>query len=108
MASDTSPEIDALYRAMFDRLTPAERFHKCGQMFDFARKLVRTGILMRNPGISEIDLQQQTFLRFYEHDLSDAMIARVLEIIADRYRDAPLPRLGRPTDSPSPNGLPHS
>ncbi len=93
--SDTSPEITALYRSMFDALTPGERMHMTSEMFDFARKLARAGILLERPHATEVEIQQQIFLRFYKRDYTEPQRNYILALIERRFSNA-----AEPTRSP--------
>ena len=83
--SDTSPEIANIYRSMFDKLSPGERMHMAGEMFDVARRLARTGILLEQPDATEVEIQKRIFLRFYEHDVTPEQCEHVFGIIERRY-----------------------
>ena len=86
--SDTSPEVEARYRAMLLARSPEERLRMAGSMFSDARRLVVASILAANPTASPGDIRRELFLRFYGHEFDEGTRAR---IIARLERSEPRP-----------------
>ena len=76
---------------MFDALSPGERLRKTFEMYDFARHLARAGILREQPNATEVEIQQQLFLRWYGDDFTEPQKDHILSMIAERFA-APEPR----------------
>ena len=82
--NDTPPEIDQMIRENFLKKTPQERFKIGCEMYDTSRYLVRWAILKENPQISEVELRQQLFLRFYGDEFSAEEKEKILAYLAVR------------------------
>lgn len=70
--TDTPPDVDAAFTAMFATLTPTERVRMMSEMFDTARRILIAGIRDEQPDISDTELKVQIFLRTYRDDYSPA------------------------------------
>lgn len=66
---------------------PVERARIGFELFEVARRAVRAGILHDEPELSETEVRQKIFLRFYERDLTAKEIAWAMERIALRVAD---------------------
>jgi hypothetical protein len=85
--SDATPEIDALYRAMVQARPPGgDRFRIASDMFDITRAMVIAGIRAEKPQITESELRQELFLRYYGDEFSPEQRKKVLAAIADYWR----------------------
>lgn len=76
--NDTPPAVDAMYRELLMRKSPAERVHMATSMHDAAKAILRAGIpadCHRN----EVDLRIEVFRRFYRQDFSTEEMARIVE-----------------------------
>ena len=80
---DTSPEMDARYRAMVQARPPGgARFKIASDMFDITRGLLIAGIRAARPDITEGELRQELFLRYYGDEFSPEQRERILAAIA--------------------------
>lgn len=70
--NDTSPQIAAKMREMFQKKTPAQRMIMGCSMYDFSKQLVINAILKERPDISLPDLRREVFLRFYGNVINPA------------------------------------
>jgi hypothetical protein len=75
--SDTSPEMQARYRATLQRVGPRRRLAMGAGMLDAARTLVRAGIVDRLGPTDEVAIRRELFLRFYG-DLPEPHRSRAL------------------------------
>lgn len=55
-------------------------------MFDDAQKIVIAAIREARPTISEVELRQAVFVRFYGHEFEADQRGRILQQIAADYR----------------------
>lgn len=76
--SDTSPEMEARYRAMLLARSPEERLRMACSMFSSARRLVVASILAANPSASPAVIRGELFLRFYGHEFDEEARQRIL------------------------------
>lgn len=76
--SDTPPDVDAAFTAMFATIPPAERLRMTCEMFDTARRLLVANIRATQPDISETELRVQIFLRTYRDDYTEEERARII------------------------------
>lgn len=81
--SDTSPEMDARYREMVQaRPAGGARFKIASDMFDVTRGLLIAGIKVARPDITEGELRQELFLRYYGDEFSPEQREKILAAIA--------------------------
>jgi hypothetical protein len=81
--SDTSPEVEARHLAMIRMRPPGgERLKIASAMFDTARQVMIAGIRAARPGISEVELRQELFLRYYGAAFRPEQRDRILAGIA--------------------------
>ena len=66
--NDTTPEITEKVAELFRKKSPIERLKMGCSMYDTSRYLVIRAILEENPGISEVGLRQELFIKFYGND----------------------------------------
>ena len=80
---DTTEDVAATLRLMYQSRTPDERVRMACGLFDTARALATAGIRLETPGISDVDLRIALFERFYGRDVDArahaAIIARIRE-----------------------------
>jgi hypothetical protein len=96
---DTSPEMEARYRAMVQARPPGgERLKITSAMFDLTRQLLIASIRAARPEITEVELRQELFLRYYGGEFSPEQRARILAAIAAHWarRQAEPPPDGPP------------
>lgn len=80
---DTSPEMEARYRAMVMARPPGgERLRIVSDMFDITRSLLIAGIRAARPDITEGELRQELFLRYYGDEFSPKQREKILAAIA--------------------------
>ena len=79
--NDTSPEMEARYRAMLLARSPEERLRMAGSMYSAARRLAVASILAADPSASPAAICRALFLRFYGHEFDaqarEAIMARL-------------------------------
>ena len=80
--NDTTPEIDALFRSMLLQRSGEQRLRMACSMFDTAKALATASIREKHPDISDTDLRQALFLRFYGHEFSPAQREEILAAIS--------------------------
>jgi hypothetical protein len=80
--NDTPPEIEEKVREIFRKKTPEERIRMGCEMYDASRYLVQQALLRENPNISEVELKQQLFLRFYGNEFSKEKLDGILAHLA--------------------------
>lgn len=81
--NDTSPEMEKRYHDMLMRRSGEERLKMGCAMYDAAKEIVRSSILNENPGLTEQELKEKIFLRFYGLDFSES---RKRKIVAELKR----------------------
>ena len=85
--SDATPEIAALYRAMGQGRPPGgDRFRIASDMFDIPRPMVIAGIRAEKPQITDSELRQELFLRYYGDEFSPEPRKKTSRLIADYWR----------------------
>ena len=89
--SNTTPEALRRQREIVAAMTPAERVRMGFEMYEFARRLARAGILAEEPALSEREVAQRLFLRMSGDRLPPELIQRTLARIASGEWDT-----GRP------------
>lgn len=80
--NDTTPEVDALFRSMLLQRSGEERLRMACSMFDTAKALATASIREKHPTISQADLRQALFLRFYGHEFSPTERELILTAIS--------------------------
>ena len=71
---DTTPEVDARYRAMLMERTAEERFMMGIRSFDCARAMVLASLA---PGLEEDEVRRRLFARFYPELTQDQLPPRL-------------------------------
>ena len=74
---DTSEEMHNAQIEWYRKLTSTERFFYTAQMMDEGKLIVASSIKSKHPGISEIDLEIETFKRIYRNDFSTEQIEEI-------------------------------
>ena len=80
--NDTSPEMEARYRAMLLARSPEERVRMADSMFSSARRLVVASILAADPSASTAAIRRGLFLRFYGHEFDEPTREHILDRLA--------------------------
>ena len=75
---DTSPEMEARFRAMLLACSGEERLKMGCSMHAFAQQIVRASVLARTPQATLADLRRAMFLRFYGKDFDEQTRERIL------------------------------
>lgn len=88
--SDTSPEMEARYRAMLLARSGEARLRMAGSMYATARALVVASIRHANPTASPVEVRQALFLRFYGHEFDEPTRARILARLGAPARPVPI------------------
>lgn len=76
--NDTSPEMEKRYHDMLMRRSGPERLKMGSSMYDAAKEIVRNSILNESLGLTEQELKEKIFLRFYGLDFSEAQRRRII------------------------------
>lgn len=76
--NDTSPEMEKRYHTMLMERSGEERLKMGCSMYDAARAIVRSSILNENPGLTESELKEKIFLRFYGLDFSETEKRKII------------------------------
>lgn len=77
--NDTSPEMQEKMYELISKKTPEERLKMGWSMYETSKYLVTQAILRENPSISEAELRQELFLKFYGNDFSPEESKKILE-----------------------------
>ena len=80
--NDTTPEIDALFRSMLLQRSGEQRLRMACSMFDTAKALATASMGEKQPDISQADLRQALFSRFYGHEFSPAQREQIMAAIS--------------------------
>jgi hypothetical protein len=82
-SNDTSPEMDARWLAMVMARPPGgERLKIAMEMAETSRKLMIASIRAARPEITEAELRQELFLRYYGDEFSAEQREAILAAIA--------------------------
>ena len=76
-SADTSKEIEDAQIAWYRKLSSSQRCFYTAQMMDEGRLMIESRIKSRNPGISTIDLQIETFKRMYKEDFTKEQLEEI-------------------------------
>lgn len=71
--NDTTPEVEAMYRKLVMAKSPQERLLMACSMHETARQMAEAAIRAEAPGVGEEEIAWRLFLRFYGHELSQAV-----------------------------------
>jgi len=82
--SDTTPDVEAAFTAMLASLTPTQRVRMMSEMFDTSRRILISNIRAKHPGISDVELRAQVFLRTYPDDFAPEERDRIVAFIRQR------------------------
>jgi len=75
---DTTPEMEEKVREIIRQKTGEERLQMASSMHALSRKLVIQAILRENPDISDRELRQEFFLKFYGQDYEEEELKKIL------------------------------
>ena len=78
---DTSPEMEARFRALLLARSGEERLKMGCSMHTFAQQIVRASVLARTPETTAADLRRAMFLRFYASDFDERTRERILSVL---------------------------
>lgn len=76
--NDTSPEMEKRYHDMLMRRSGEERLKMGCEMFDAAKAIVKSSILNENSRLTESELKEKIFLRFYGLDFSEPQKQKII------------------------------
>lgn len=85
---DTTPEVEAMHRALLMKRSGEERVRMACDMFQAARRLILAGLpvdIASNPTERRVAL----LLRTYEGDLEDGLLARMIDDLRSRTTTSP-------------------
>ena len=85
---DTSQEMTELMHKMMQEKSPIKRLKMGFSMNETSRYLVTRFILENHPGISELELKKELFLRYYDSDFSSLQKQAFFTYLAERYSSA--------------------
>ena len=80
--NDTHPEIAVRFRNLIMSKTGQERLLMGCSMFDTAKEIVRSSIFNNHPGITEVEMKKEIFLRFYGQEFNRAEKEKVISSLA--------------------------
>jgi hypothetical protein len=66
---------------MLMALSPSERVHMAGRMFESARRIAEAGIRHREPGLDAVEVRRRLFVQFYGPDFSRDQLNRIMDAI---------------------------
>ena len=69
---DTHPDIAVRFRNMMMHKSGEQRLRMGCSMYDAAKQIVRSAIYESHPGVTDIEMKREIFLRFYGHEFSPA------------------------------------
>ncbi len=81
---DTHPTIEKIYLEMMMKRSGEERLQMGCSMFDAAKEIVKASILNENPNISNVEMRQKIFLRFYGDDFNLEHQQKILSAMSER------------------------
>ncbi len=76
--NDTSERMEKQYHAILMRRSGPERLAMGSSMFDAAKEIVKSSILNESPGLTEGELKEKIFLRFYSLDFSETQKRKII------------------------------
>ena len=79
---DTHPEIAVRFRNLIMSKTGQERLLMGCSMYDAAKEIVRSSIFNNHPGITEVEMKKEIFLRFYGQEFNRAEKEKVISSLA--------------------------
>lgn len=79
--NDTSPEMEEKMCEMIMQKTPLERLKMGCSMYETSKFFVIRFILEENPNISDEDLRQEFFLKFYGDDFNEEQKKKICEYL---------------------------
>ena len=82
---DTTDEMLNKQREIIFSKTLAERFMMGIEMCEDVRKIVKSSIKNKNPGISKLDLKIEVFKRYYTNDFSQKELDLIIESMRRYY-----------------------
>ena len=69
---DTHPDVAIRFRDLMMSKTGQERLLMGCSMYDTAKQIVRSAIYNSRPGITDVEMKKEIFLRFYGKEFSRA------------------------------------
>jgi len=80
--NDTNPDIAVRFRQLMMSKTGQQRLRMGCSMYDAAKQIVRSAIYNSRPGITDVDIKREIFLRFYGPEFSQADREKYLSVLA--------------------------
>ena len=79
--NDTHPKINAIHHRRMMGKSSQTRMKMGFDMFDLAKKIVMSRILVDNPGASEETIRKELFVGFYESDFSSSQRRKIIAFL---------------------------
>jgi len=79
--NDTHPDVAIRFRELMMRKSGEQRLLMGCSMYDTAKQIVRSAIYNSRPGITEVEMKKEIFLRFYGPEFSQAERERMLSAL---------------------------
>jgi len=78
---DTHPDVAIRYRELMMRKSGEQRLLMGCSMYDTAKEIVRSAIYNSRPGITDVEIKREIFLRFYGLEFSQADREKYLSVL---------------------------
>ncbi len=78
---DTHPEIAARFRDLMMSKTGQERLLMGCSMYDTAKRIVLSAVRDRRPGITDVEMRKEIFLRFYGQEFNEADRDKLISVL---------------------------
>jgi len=79
--NDTNSDADTQFKNLMMSKSGEQRLLMGCSMFDAAKKIVLSSICNRRPGISDVEIRREIFLRFYGPDFNETDRDKVLSAL---------------------------
>jgi hypothetical protein len=76
--SDSAPDVEAVFTALFAERSGSERVRMACEMFDTAKTLIAADLRARDPDITADALRVRMFERLYFGDFTSETFARIV------------------------------
>jgi hypothetical protein len=79
---DTHPDVAIRFRELIMRKSGEQRLLMGFSMYDTAKQIVLNSICNHRPGIKDVEIKREIFLRFYGPEFSEADRKKLLSSLA--------------------------
>ncbi len=83
---DTHSSMQLRFDQEIMKLSCTQRVQMGSSMFDAAKEIVRRSILNKNPGILQVELNKEMFLRFYGQEFNKNQKKNILDVLENEDR----------------------